>query len=59
MPEKGRSADDSEWPLEEQKSLFALFEGRAISVQLLDSCAMIPKMSRSGLYGVRRKAAGQ
>lgn len=51
-------ADDSEWPLEEQKSLFALFEDQAISVQLLDSCAMIPKMSRSGLYGVRRKASG-
>lgn len=52
-------ADDSEWPLEEQKPLFALFQDQAISVQLLDSCAMIPKMSRSGLYGVRRKAAEQ
>jgi hypothetical protein len=52
-------ADDSEWPLEEQKQLFALFHEHAISVQLLDSCAMIPKMSRSGLYGVRRKAVGQ
>jgi hypothetical protein len=52
-------ADDSEWRLEEQKPLFALFEDHGISVQLLDSCAMIPKMSRSGLYGVRRKAAGQ
>lgn len=52
-------ADDSEWPLEEQKPLFALFQDQAISVRLLDSCAMIPKMSRSGLYGVRRKAAGQ
>lgn len=51
-------ADDNEWPLEEQKPLFALFDD-AISVQLLDSCAMIPKMSRSGLYGVRRKAPEQ
>jgi hypothetical protein len=52
-------AADSEWPLEEQKPLFALFDDHTISVQLLDSCAMIPKMSRSGLYGVRSKAAEQ
>lgn len=55
-----RSRSDSfEWPLEEQKPLFALFEEAPLSVRLLDSCAMIPKMSRSGLYGVRRKAIEQ
>ena len=41
------------WPLEDQKPLFALFAGVSLSVKLLDSCAMIPKMSRSGLYGLR------
>ncbi|MFQ5935307.1 MAG: hypothetical protein ACE5LB_02710 [Acidiferrobacterales bacterium] len=42
-----------EWPLNQQTSLFALFDSVPLSVRLLDSCAMIPKMSRSGLYGLR------
>ena len=49
--------DGSEWALEEQKPLFALFNEAPLQVRLLDSCAMIPKMSRSGLYGVRRRAS--
>ena len=39
------------WPLEEQPALFALLPGE-LPVSLMGSCAMNPKMSRSGLYGV-------
>ncbi len=42
-----------EWDLLEQKSLFQLFEDTELPVRLLDSCAMFPKKSRSGLYGLR------
>ncbi len=41
------------WPLADQKSLFSLFDGLSVPVRLLESCAMTPKMSRSGLYGLR------
>ena len=40
------------WPLEEQAELFALFGGVKLPVTLMHSCAMTPKMSRSGIYGV-------
>ena len=40
------------WPLEEQSALFELFTGAELPVRLMHSCAMTPKMSRSGLYGV-------
>ncbi len=40
------------WPLEQQESLFHLFDGHRLPVRLLESCAMLPKLSRSGLYGV-------
>lgn len=39
------------WGLEEQPALFALLEGAQLPVTLMASCAMTPKMSRSGLYG--------
>ncbi len=42
-----------DWPLDEQAGLFDLFEGAPLPVRLLESCAMIPKKSRSGLYGLR------
>jgi hypothetical protein len=42
-----------DWPLEEQEGLFALLADAALPVQLLESCAMLPKKSRSGLYGLR------
>ncbi len=42
-----------DWPLDEQTGLFALFEDAPLPVRLLESCAMIPKKSRSGLYGLR------
>ena len=40
------------WSLEDQRQLFEVFEGVDLPVQLLESCAMLPKMSRSGLYGL-------
>ena len=43
-----------EWSLFDQTPLFALFEGKAIPVRTLESGAMIPKMSRSGLYGMKK-----
>jgi len=41
-----------DWPIVEQKRLFALLNGveSAISVQLTDSCLMIPRKSISGIY---------
>jgi len=42
-----------DWPLKEQEGLFALLKGAALPVRLLESCAMLPKKSRSGLYGLR------
>lgn len=42
----------AEWPLEEQRHLFALLDDEDLPVDMLESCAMIPKMSRSGLIGL-------
>lgn len=39
------------WPLEQQQTLFQLFSKPTIDVELLESCAMLPKISRSGLFG--------
>jgi hypothetical protein len=53
------------WPLEQQREIFDLFSGHELPVQLLSSCAMTPKMSRSGIYGLvpsdlrRRRLAPQ
>jgi hypothetical protein len=40
------------WPLDEQSQLFSLFDGANLPVSLMTSCAMQPKMSRSGLFGI-------
>lgn len=40
------------WPLEEQSTLFALFGDAELPVTLMKSCAMSPKMSRSGICGI-------
>ena len=40
------------WPLEEQKTLFEVFDGIDLPVHVMDSCAMTPKMSRTGIYGL-------
>lgn len=45
-------ADDIRWPLEDQKGIFEAFSGTGIPVRLLDSCAMLPKMSRSSIFGL-------
>ncbi|MCL4765816.1 MAG: hypothetical protein KJZ80_06280 [Hyphomicrobiaceae bacterium] len=40
------------WPLEQQKELFSVFGDAPVPVELMDSGAMRPKMSRSGLFAV-------
>jgi hypothetical protein len=50
-------ADDIRWPLEDQKGIFEAFAGTAIPVRLLDSCAMLPKMSRSSIFGLLPSAS--
>lgn len=42
-----------DWPLEEQKEFFAIFKDINLPVALLESCAMTPKMSRTGFFGLR------
>ncbi len=42
----------AEWPLDEQRHLFALLDDGDLPVTMLESCAMTPKMSRSGLIGL-------
>ena len=45
--------EQAEWRLEEQGGLFRVLGEDASPVAVLDSGAMLPKMSRSGLYGLR------
>ena len=49
---------ESQWPLEEQRQVFQAFDGIELPVRLLDSCAMLPKMSRTGLYGLTPPGRG-
>jgi hypothetical protein len=42
-----------DWALAEQKEFFRIFEGVELPVELLESCAMMPKMSRTGFFGLR------
>ncbi|MEK9724582.1 MAG: hypothetical protein VW405_14015 [Rhodospirillaceae bacterium] len=44
--------DDEMWSLEDQRQLFSVFADVELPIRLLESCAMLPKMSRSGLYGL-------
>lgn len=41
-----------EWSLTDQHTLFGLFGDSELPVRLLASCAMQPKISRSGMFGV-------
>jgi hypothetical protein len=41
------------WALTDQAALFSLFDRGSLGVSLLESCAMVPGMSRSGMYGLR------
>jgi hypothetical protein len=48
------------WSLEEQATLFAMLgESLRLPVSLMPSCAMLPKLSRSGMYGVGALAAAR
>ena len=40
------------WDLREQRGLFDLFGNHPLPVTLMESCAMTPKMSRSGAFGL-------
>jgi hypothetical protein len=42
-----------DWPLTDQQGIFALFRGWDLKIALTDGDCMQPKMSRSGLYGIR------
>lgn len=42
----------TEWDLRDQHRLFAAFGDALLPVELLESGVMLPKLSRSGLYGV-------
>ena len=44
------------WPLEQQHQVFQMFSGVDLPVRLLESAAMLPKMSRTGMYGIVRGA---
>lgn len=46
------------WDLWQQRELFSLFDGAELPITLMESCAMSPKMSRSGVFGLV-PAAGQ
>lgn len=46
-----------DWPLEEQRDIFAILDPAArIGVALNDACLMIPEKSVSGLIGLKRKS---
>lgn len=47
-----------QWSLEEQRQIFQAFAGIDLPVRLLESCAMQPKMSRTGLYGLASRGSG-
>lgn len=40
------------WAMEQQRQLFAAFDESELPVKLTDSCVMLPKMSRSGMFGI-------
>ncbi|MEM7224347.1 MAG: hypothetical protein AAF495_15305 [Pseudomonadota bacterium] len=46
----------ADWPLEEQSTLFQVMAGAPHKITLLESFAMLPKKSRSGVYGLKPAA---
>ena len=42
----------ADWPLDEQRFLFAAFGERELAVRLTDACVMLPKKSVSAVYGL-------
>ncbi|MEE8338494.1 MAG: hypothetical protein V3R56_00010 [Xanthomonadales bacterium] len=47
-----QDGQDCSWTLEDQKPLFMLFDDTPLPVAMLENCAMLPRMSRTGLYGL-------
>ena len=47
------------WKLQDQHRLFEAFGDAHLPVELLESAAMLPKLSRSGLYGLVRAIDGR
>lgn len=47
------------WDLTEQRDLFRMFGAQLLPVELMESCAMKPKMSRSGVFGMIPAHAGR
>ena len=47
------NGQDCSWALEDQGTLLALFDDTELPVSMLESCVMLPRMSRTGLYGLR------
>jgi len=41
-----------DWGLEQQRPLFAAFDGADLSVSLTEACVMLPRKSISGAYGL-------
>jgi hypothetical protein len=41
-----------DWPIEEQRNLFELFDSNTAGIELNDSCLMIPRKSISAVFGV-------
>jgi hypothetical protein len=41
-----------DWPIEEQRKLFELFDSNTAGIELNDSCLMIPRKSVSAVFGV-------
>jgi hypothetical protein len=46
------SAGRVRWDLWQQRELFQMFKTSPLPVDLMESCAMQPKMSRSGVFGL-------
>lgn len=42
-----------DWRLEEQRDFLALFPADELPVEILESCAILPKKSRTGVYGLQ------
>jgi hypothetical protein len=41
-----------DWPLDQQRILFAAFDECDLSVRLTETCVMVPRKSVSGIYGL-------
>lgn len=48
----GKGDKQLDWPLENHAELFGLFGHAPLPATMMASCAMNPKLSRSGLYGI-------